>query len=293
MPEGDILKVGIAQIDCALGDLDANEDKHREFIARGRDAGVDLLIFPELSLTGYQIGPETVSAAMRADHPRLTRLAREAGEMMVIAGFVEEGYAAQFFNSAALLHRGEAAFVHRKLNPATYGNLEEGKYFASGRYVETFDLGDTFTGAIMICADLWNPALVHLAALHGTTLLISPVCSALGAVSGDFSNPDGWAATLHFYAMMYGMPVIMANRTGRDGDLVFWGGSSIHDPRGRIVAEAEGDEETLIIGDIDYAQVREARFNLPTVRDSNLALIQREIERLSGLVGVPKAVRKR
>ncbi len=293
MPKGDILKVGIAQIDCALGGLDANEDKHRQMIEQARAAGVDILVFPELSLTGYQIGPKTISAAMRADDARLVRLARDAGEMMVIAGFVEEGYAAQFFNSAAVLHQGEVTFIHRKLNPATYGNLEEGKYFATGRYVETFDMGDTFTGAIMICADLWNPALVHLAALHGATLLISPVCSAHGSVSGDFSNPDGWAATLHFYAMIYGMPVIMANRVGRDGNLVFWGGSSILDPQGRIIAEAKGDEEALIIGELDYAQVREARFRLPTVRDSNLALIKREINRLTGLVGIPKALRKR
>lgn len=286
-----ILRAGVAQIDCALGDLEANIATHARVMREAREAGVELLLFPELSLTGYAVGPDAVRLARRPDDPLLRGLAMEAGDMTCVVGFVEEGYAAQFFNSAAVLKGGRVTFVHRKLNLATYGNLEEGKHFAPGRYLEVFEFDDTFTGAIMICADLWNPGLVHLSMLHGATLLMVPVCSAVDAVSGEFSNPDGWQTAMHFYGMIYGLPVMMANRAGREGDLMFWGGSRILDPYGHELARA-GDGEELIVADIDYGEVKRARFQLPTVRDSNLALIHREIDRLSNRVGVPRALRK-
>jgi N-carbamoylputrescine amidase len=82
----------------------------------------------------------------------------------------------------------------------------------------------------------------------------------------------------------------MTNRVGIEGSAEFWGGSAIIDAHGRIVEQA-GDQQELITAELDYAQVRAARFNLPTVRDSNFALIQREVNRLSGVLGVPESVR--
>ena len=292
MTASTVIKTAAAQIACSLFDIPANVEKHIEMIHQARAAGVELLLFPELSLTGYQVGPRCVDMAISVDDPLLTRLAEAAGDMTVVLGFVEEAYAAQFFNSAVALRGGRMVFLHRKLNPATYGNLEEGKYFATGRYVETFPVKRPFTASILICADLWNPALVYLAALHGTTMMLVPINSAYESVGGGFYNPSGWDAALHFYAMIYGMPLVMANRVGREDGLTFWGGSRILDAHGNLLAEAGAGEETLIIADIDYQDVRKARFELPTVRDSNLALIHREIDRLASSVGVPSAIRQ-
>src|SRR3546814_21154504 len=98
--------------------------------------------------------------------------------MWTVVGFVEEGVAAQIHNSLAVLRHGTIAFLHRKLNLATFGKLEEGKHFAGGRYLETLDLGPRWRAGTLICADSWNPALVHLAAVPGATLLLLPVASA-------------------------------------------------------------------------------------------------------------------
>ena len=87
------------------------------------------------------------------------------------------------------------------------------------------------------------------------------------------------------------MPIAFANRVGTEARHQFWGGSRILDARGRTVAKAGPDEETTLLADIDYQDVRAARFQLPTVRDSNLALIHREIDRLARKVGVPRVVR--
>jgi predicted amidohydrolase len=284
------LRVAAAQIDPTEADIEENLAKHFLFIDRAREQGVDVLVFPELSLTGYQLKSKTPDLAITRDDERLLRIAERAGDMTVIAGFVEEGFAAQFHNSAAALRNGEVQFIHRKLNLATYGNLEEAKYFARGRYIDVFSHEPPWTGAIFICADAWNPGLVHLAALYGATMLLVPIASSHEAVGLHFSNPDGWHTALSFYGMLYGMPIVMANHCGeRDGE-TYWGGSRVIDAHGKILARG-GKHEQLVIGDLDYGAVRQARFQLPTVRDSNLDLIHREIERLNNRIGVPRGIR--
>jgi predicted amidohydrolase len=286
-----VLTLGAGQIRCELGDVQANLEKHLEMIEEARDRGVDLVVFPELSLTGYQLERRTLDVAMRRDDPVIRRLAEAAKGLTVVAGFVEEGPSAQFHNAAALVRDGKLLFIHRKLNLATYGNLEEDKYFAEGRYVEVCRQDSSWIASVLICADLWNPALVHLAALHGATLLLAPVASSVDAVGGDFSNPQGWETALSFYAMLYGMPVVMTNHCGESGGLRFWGGSRIMGAHGKTIACA-GDEEGLYTAQVDYQELRWCRFQLPTVRDSNLDLIAREIQRLSGRIGVPEMVRQ-
>ena len=285
------LKVGAAQFSSEIGDVDANIDRHLEWIAKGRAAGLDLLVFPELSLTGHH-GPEKLlTAAMHRQDERLMQLAEAAGPMAVTLGFIEEGPAAQFYNSAAILRDGTLLHLHRKVNLPNYGKLEEGKHYASGHCVETCPLSGHWTSGLLICADVWNPALTHLSFLQGATLLICPVSSGVEAVGAEFDNPGGWALTCRFYAMMYGAPVIMVNRTGQERDLNFWGGSRIIDPFGKDLAVA-GADEGLITAELDFDAVRRARHLLPTVRDSNASLVLRETQRLVRTLGVPESLRK-
>ena len=284
------LRVGAAQFASRIGDVDANLEIHARWIAAARAAGCELLVMPELSLTGHYGFTNLLVAAMRRSDPRLRRLAEQAGDMAVILGFIEEGPGAQFYNAAALLHRGRVAYLHRKVNIPNYGELEEGKHYAPGRFVDTYAMDADWRAGLLICADVWNPSLAHLAFLHGATLLNVPVSSGVEAVGVDFDNPGGWALTMKFYAMMYGAPVVMCNRTGAERHLTFWGGSRIIDPTGRELAVA-GREEELITADLDYEAVRRARYLLPTVRDSNMSLVARETERLLDSLGVPDFVR--
>jgi predicted amidohydrolase len=187
---------------------------------------------------------------------------------------------------------GAVVFLHRKINLPSYGALEEGKHFADGRYVETFDVAAPWLASVQICADMWNPALVHLAALHGATLLLGPISSAVEAVGAEFDNPSGWSVNARFYAMTYGMPVLICNRVGVENGLRFYGQSRILDPFGKVLAEA-GEEEALLTADLDYDDLRRARYLLPTVRDSDLELVAREIDRLIGILGVPDVVRRK
>lgn len=279
MPASPILRVAVAQTESVPGDLDANLRKHLAVIDAARAAGVELLLFPEMSLTGHGGGAQALRLAIEREHGIVDRIASAAGDMCTVFGVIEEGAAAQFYNSAIAVRGGKVVFVHRKINLATYGKLEDGKHFAAGGSVQTFELAPGWRAGILICADTWNPALVHLAASQGATLLMVPVSSGLEAVGAGFDNPQGWDVNLRFHALTYGMPVLMANRVGSEGGLTFWGGSRILDPFGQPLARA-GDGEELVRAELQFESVRRARYLLPTLRDSNLPLVQREVERL-------------
>lgn len=282
------IKVGAAQFASAVGDVDANMARHLDLIAQGRAAGLDVLVLPELSLTGHH-GPERLlDAAMDRRDARLGRLAAAAGPMAVTVGFIEETAGAQIHNSAAILRDGRMIHLHRKMNLPTYGQLEEGKHYAAGRHIETCALGGPWTAGLMICADVWNPALTHLAMLHGTTLMLTPVSSGVEAVGDDFDNPAGWALACRFYAMIYGTPMIMANRTGTERGLTFWGGSRIVDPFGQELAVA-GSGDEMIVAELDYDRIRQARTLLPTQRDADLPLVLNETLRLARKQAQPDA----
>lgn len=285
------LTVAAAQFASETGDIPANLEVHRDYIAQAKAVGADLLVFPELSLVGHYGAERLLDVVMSNRDERLLALSREAGDMEIVVGFVEEARGAQFYNAAAVLKNGALRYLHRKINIPSYGRLIETKYYAHGRFVDTHRIGEDWQMGLLICADLYNPALAHLSFLHGATFLAAPISSGREAVGDEFDNPLSWATTIQFYAMMYGAPVIMANRTGREGDLTFWGGSRILDPSGRVLAQG-GAEAELIHARLDFADIRRARAMLPTVRDSNIALVQRETNRLIDRLGIPDVVRE-
>jgi N-carbamoylputrescine amidase len=272
------LRVAAVQIETALGDVAANLRKHRDWIDSARVEGADIVLFPELSLTGYSLRDHAPDVALAAGAAPIAELVEAAGPMAVTFGFVERNDDGRLYNAAMTVGDGRVLSTHRKLNLPGYGRLEEDRWFAAGGRIDTFVLAPGWNAACMICADLWNPALAHIAACRGADLLLVPVSSAIEAVGEGFDNPSGWAKALDFYAMMYALPTMMANRVGREDDLTFWGGSRVLDATGRTIAAADA-RESLVIAELTKQDVAEARTRLPTVRDSNPALVHAELGR--------------
>lgn len=268
------LQVAVAQINVELAQVDVNLSKHADYITQAQQQGAELLLFPELSLTGYQLARQVPEVAMRADDDRLQQLAQQAPDICVVLGFVEQANPGEYYNALAWLQRGKVQAIHRKLNLPTYGGLEEGKWYSAGEAVDTYACQPDWRTAGLICADLWNPALVHCAMLKRPDLLLAPINSASAIVSDEFSNEQNWQTNVSFYAMTYGTPVLMANRYGAEGDAWFWGGSRILGPRGELLAQAD-DKEQLIGCRLKQADIAAARFDLPTIRDADSALIKR------------------
>jgi predicted amidohydrolase len=265
------MKVAAAQIACQRGDIPANVVLHLGAIDAARRLGVDLLVFPELSLTDYLSAPDTAALARPADCPELQALAAAAGAMRVSVGFIERGADGAVYNAQAMLGPGGPQ-VHRKLNLPNYGNLSETGHYGAGAALTSIPLGNGWQVATLVCADSWNPALPWLAALGGATLLLQPIASALSAVEG-FDNPAGWDINLRHTALTYGLPIVMVNHCGTRGGIDFWGGSRILDGFGRECARA-GASPGLITADLSPTDGIEARHRLPTTRDADPVLVQ-------------------
>jgi N-carbamoylputrescine amidase len=160
------LRLAAAQFEALPGDVPGNLARHAVFIEEARRREVDLLLFPELSLTDYQLSFDVLSLALPADAPELRELAAAAGNMRVSVGFVEESHGGAFYASQALLGAGEVLSVHRHTSLANYGRLADAKHFGRGGGSRCVDLGGPWRLATMICADTRNPALPWLAALE-------------------------------------------------------------------------------------------------------------------------------
>ena len=211
------LKVAVAQIQCEPADLTANLAAHLKAIAEARGEGVELLLFPELSLTDYLAAPDCEALALSEDADLLARLAQAADGITISAGFIERGERGRFFNSQGLFRDGRLLAIHRKLNLPGYGALREDRVYARGSDLASVQLVSGWRAATLICADAWNPALPWFAALGGASLLLLPAASALNAVGGEFDNPRGWEINLAHSAMTYGLPTLFANHCGTRG----------------------------------------------------------------------------
>ncbi|MDR5777205.1 MULTISPECIES: nitrilase-related carbon-nitrogen hydrolase [unclassified Caballeronia] len=262
--------VAAAQTETVAGDLAANLAAHRRFIDEARGRGVQLLVFPELSLAGHSAGADALRLALPRNAAALLELAEACSPLAAVVGFVEEAAGAQFYNSVATLYAGRVVHVHRKIALATYGRLDDGKHYGHGARLDQFTLpaDPRWQIATPVCADLWSPAVMHRLACDGATLCAAPVSSAVEAVGDAFDNPRGWDTVLRAHALVYGLPVVFANRVGHENGLRFWGGSRVVGPRGETLAQSESAREELVVATLDYEAVRAARFDLPTLRDA-------------------------
>jgi predicted amidohydrolase len=274
------LRITLAQVDTTLGDVDANVDRAEQVVAEAVADGTDLVVFPELHLTGYAIGGLPDPVSMRADDPRLTRIAQRAGAAGVLAGFVEDGPGIHIYNAAGYFAGGELVHLHRKLYLPTYMSFEERKHFTPGPALRAFPGAGGTRMAVLLCNDAWQPQLAFLATQDGARVLLVPASSAQSNFPEHYDSRAYWRDITRFYARMFQLFVVFVNRVGTEGDLRFWGGSHVVDPWGEIVAEAPEGEEHLLTVDIDLLDVRRRRHAIPLVKEARLGLISREVARL-------------
>ncbi len=274
------LRVALAQIDVTPGDYDANLPKIIDLIEQQRGK-TDLLVFPEYALCGYLTGKDVYDHALRTDDDVFRALVAATQGITIAICFIEETGAFNFYDSMAFIGDCKILSIHRKIYLVNYGVFEERRHFSVGPKHVSVDRS-AFRLAPFICADAWNPALVHLAASDLAHVFIFSACSPTQGLGSRLSTRESWHRMNQFYASMYGVYVLFVNRVGDDGGLQFWGGSQIIDPFGKVIAEAKLNEEDLIEADVHLAEVREARTVLHTVRDENLYFIRRRLDEVLG-----------
>jgi predicted amidohydrolase len=274
-------RLAVAQIAPTLGDLEKNLTLHEKMAQQAIEQSANLLVFPELSLTGYFLKDQVPSVALRADSPLLQRFRELSLRVAMVLGFVEEAPDHRFYNAAAYLEGGEIRHIHRKVYLPTYGIFDEARYLAAGDRIRAFD---TALGrmAILICEDLWHPAAPAIAAWDGAEILICPSASpgrGLGQAE-PFQNATTWERTLRTCGDLLTSYVVYANRIGYEDGACFWGGSEVVTPGGETLAKARYLEEDLLLAEMDPGGLRRARVANPLLRDERMELTLRELSRI-------------
>ena len=279
-----MFKVAIAQINPKLGDLKSNLSLYEEKIRRAAGDGIDLLLFPELSLTGYFLRDMVPGIALKLSSPEVERLKRLSREVSFVAGLVEESADYRFYNAGVYFEGGEIRHVHRKVYLPTYGMFDEQRYFARGDRLRAFD-SRFGRMALLICEDMWHPSTVYLAALDGASVVLCPSSSPLRGITEGQPQDDNaryWELINRAYAETFSLYIVYGNRTGFEDGVGFWGGSEILDPFGRSIAKAKYYEEDFITGDVALDSVRRKRAMAPLLRDEDIDLTVNELMRIRG-----------
>jgi len=295
------MKVGVFQTDPILLDVKTNLESTIEKIETAKAQGVDLVVFPELSLTGYFVRERYHQAALRIDSPQIKQLAKATKGTAAVVGFIEESPALNFYNSALVAVNGEILFAHRKLNLPNYGVFEERKIFSGGKHVRVFKLKG-LTIAPFICNDLWHPSLPYLGVTQKADIFITMFNSSRGSMGNEFSNIESWNIINRFYSRVFGVYNLCANRVGcevfedlrseegeqtdsapsavDDNPFRFWGGSEIIDPFGQAIITAALFDPDTIFADISRDIVRKKRIMLPYLRNDDPYFTHRELGRI-------------
>jgi predicted amidohydrolase len=278
------LRIGLGQIAPRLGDVAHNVALHMETIEQARAQAVDLLVFPELGLTGYLLQDLNAEVAMRSDDARLTRLANAAAGMSTVIGFVERSDDEQLYIAAALLERGTVRHVYRKAYLPNYGLFDERRFFGAGDRLAAVDSELGLRLGICICEDFWHLPAPYLLALDGAQLLInissSPGRDVATIHEGGLGTARSWRTLMRAYAQLTTSFVVFVNRVGIEESVTFWGGSQVIDPAGEILCEAPLLESGLHVVEIDRDALRRERTALPLLRDERPEFVLRQLERL-------------
>jgi len=273
----------MAQVAPHLGEVAANLEMVAERARAAAAEGADLVVFPELALTGYLLSDLVPEVAMPATDPRLAALSREAPGALVAIGFVEETAEHRYANSAALLRDGELVGLHRKVYLPTYGMFDEGRFTRPGDRIRTTQVGEPLGRVgLSICEDFWHPSLPLLQAQDGAALLVNLAAGparAPGSAAG-LAAIAGWHKMQETYALLGTVAVAFCNRVGNEEGLTFWGGSRLIGPGGGVVVEAPLYEEALVVGSLDTDDLRMQRYQLPILADERLELTRRELGRI-------------
>jgi len=257
------IKLALAQISSKRENKKANLQKIEEATVKAKEQAADLVIFPELSLTGYVVKDQIYELAETIPGPsvkRIEALTRKTG-MHVIFGMPElSGKAkATIFNTAVLVGPKGIIGKYRKRYLPTHSVFEEKRYFRPGYQTAAFatEVGNI---GLCICYDLFFPEVCRLTRLKGAQLIVA--ISASPAIRKRFFEVLTEARALENTAFL-----AYVNLAGVEEGLQFWGGSRVISPTGEVLAKAKYDEEDFVTCEVDYGDMRPAEAFIPTLRD--------------------------
>jgi predicted amidohydrolase len=278
------MKIALAQIAPRLGDVERNLDLHLEYMERARREKADLLVFPELSLTGYTLKDLAGEVALDPrTNPLFKRITARSRGLSIVAGFMEERAEEKglFYNSAAFISGGRILHVHRKVFLPTNGLFEEAKFFAPGRDFRAFPTPFGKAG-LLICRDFLHYGASYVLYAGGADMIIAVSAAPGRGVGGGEAFESGrmWELMGETIAGFSTAFVVYVNRVGSEDGVTFAGGSFVCGPDGRFLARAASLDAEFLVLDVDFTAVREARTKRLYKRDEKPDIILRSLERV-------------
>ena len=273
--------VALAQIKPKLGCLDENMALIEAAIEKGISDGAQLIVFPELALTGYFLKDLVPDVAIGLDAPQIGKLKLLSRQISIAIGLVEVTADYRFFNTALYLEEGEILQVHRKVYLPTYGLFDEQRYLARGERFRAFDTRFGRFG-MLICEDMWHLSAPYILAMDGATTLICLSSSPGRGISEaeGLGSAAAWQRLTSTTAMFLNCRVFYCNRVGYEDGINFWGGSEVIAPSGEVTARGKLLEEDFVIAKVDEGALRRERIFSPMMRDENLAVTVKELKRI-------------
>ena len=274
-------RVAIVQSNPRLGDLHANLAQHVERIEALAETS-DLIVFPELSLTGYFLKDQVFDLGLELDSPELARLAQLSERVSLVVGFVERAPEGRLYNAAGFFEDGELKAVHRKVHLVSYGLFDEARDFSAG---EDFRVVESKYGRFgpLICEDVWHTPSAYLHFLdHADAMLVMSASPARGVeASGGqgLASQRTWDTLLTATALFYRTYVVYASRVGWEDGIGFTGGSCVIGPAGDREAALPPLEAGELRARLTRAELHRARVATPLRRDEKPAILHRELAR--------------
>jgi predicted amidohydrolase len=278
------LTASLIQCDAVLGDIGRNLEAHLDRIAAAREQGADLVIFPELSLTGYTLRDLTSEIAMPVDDPRLAPLYDASRGIDIVVGWIERSDDNRLFNAAGYLSEGRLVHLHRKVYPVNYGRFEERRYWAPGDRVAAFDTRHGRIG-LLVCEDLWHPSTSYLLFADRADIVITLSASPARGVAPDADesrlarSAGAWDLLLRHQSVSFSVHSVFVNRCGVEDGISFAGGSLVVDPFGEVSTRLGMDPEQATVA-LEPGPLRRRRTQVPLLRDERLDVTLGNLQRI-------------
>lgn len=265
------IDVALGQISCKPGDKQGNLKRIEKMALRAHKEGADLLIVPELSLTGYVVRDQIYELAEEIPGESTRHMQRIAKntDLHIVFGMPElsKNAKATLFNASVLVNSNGVVGKYRKMYLPTHSVFEEKRYFRPGYQPAAFstDLGKI---GLIICYDIFFPEVARLARLEGAQLIVC--ISASPGMRRAFFEVLATARAIENTAYL-----AFVNLSGIQDGLQFWGGSRLVGPSGKILVQAKYDEEDFVLHEIDYAELKSVEPFVPTLKDLRPELFDR------------------
>ena len=276
------MKVALAQISPHLGNLRKNLDLHFQSIEKAKKKKADLLIFPELSLTGYTLMDMVDEVSLEpGKNPIFKELKAASREISLVVGFVEEMEKGLFYNSAAFLSKGKILHIHRKVFLPTFGMFDEARFYAQGKNFHTFPTPFGKAG-MMICRDFLSYGASYLLFAGGAEIIIV-ISAAPGrgtTLEESYETSRMWEIMGETISRFSTVFLIYCNRVGFEDGKHFAGGSFIFNPAGEMIARAAYVDKDFLFYEINLDEVREIRRKWPYKRDDKPEIILEALKRI-------------